>query len=217
MAQLADRLGRDLANACAGDPEPFTDLIEGTLLTVGEPETQLQDTPFARRQRVEHALHLGVQNCQRRGIRRCRGVLVLNEIAEAGVLLVANGRLQRHRVARDPPDLADTTGVDPQLVCDLVVGGVATKLLEQASRHPDELIDRLDHVDWHSDGAPLVGDGTSDRVSYPPRRGRAELAATMVGELRHDADESKVSLLEEREEGHTATDVPRGDADLEAK
>src|SRR5450631_1498354 len=217
MAQLADRLGLDLANAFAGDPEPFTDLIEGTLLTVGEPETQLQDTPFARRQRVEHALHLGVQNCQRRGIRRCRGVLVLNEIAEAGVLLVANGRLQRHRVARDPPDLADTTGVDSQLVCDLVVGGVATKLLEQASRHPDELVDRLDHVDWHSDGAPLVGDGASDRLSYPPRGVRGELEATMVVEFLHGADEAEVSLLDEVEEGHTATDVLLGDADHEAK
>ena len=55
MAQLAERLGFDLANALARLAQFVSDLFERVRLTILQPKAQLQDLPLARRQRRQQA------------------------------------------------------------------------------------------------------------------------------------------------------------------
>ena len=54
MAQLAQGLGFDLADALAGDLEGLADFLEGVLGAVLEAEAHLDDALFARRQGAEN-------------------------------------------------------------------------------------------------------------------------------------------------------------------
>src|SRR6202165_1639825 len=77
VAELAQRLGLDLADPLAGHAEPLADLFQRALVTVDQPEPQLQHAPLPRSQSIEHVLHLGVQHRQRSGVRRRDGLAVL--------------------------------------------------------------------------------------------------------------------------------------------
>src|SRR5439155_4776275 len=46
MAQLAERLGLDLADALTRDAEPLADLFQRALVAVDQPESQLQYAPL---------------------------------------------------------------------------------------------------------------------------------------------------------------------------
>jgi hypothetical protein len=61
VTQLAHRLGLNLTNAFASDTESLADLLQGPLTAVDETEAVLQNTTFARCQRVEEALDVGAQ------------------------------------------------------------------------------------------------------------------------------------------------------------
>ena len=61
MAQLAQRLGLDLADALAGDREVLADFLERVLAAVGEAEAQAQHLLLARRERVEDLVGLLAQ------------------------------------------------------------------------------------------------------------------------------------------------------------
>ena len=61
MAELAERLGFDLADALAGDREVLAHFLEGVLAAVGEPEAEAQHLFLAGRQRVEHPVGLLAQ------------------------------------------------------------------------------------------------------------------------------------------------------------
>jgi len=54
MAQFAERLGFDLADALAGDRERLADFFEGVLAAVVQAEAHLDDFFFAGRQRLQH-------------------------------------------------------------------------------------------------------------------------------------------------------------------
>src|SRR6185436_12542367 len=63
VTELAERLRLDLANALAGDVEERAHLFERALrAVVGEPESQAYDLRFARRQRLQHLVHLVAQH-----------------------------------------------------------------------------------------------------------------------------------------------------------
>ena len=54
MAQLAQRLGFDLADTFARDVELLADLFERVVGVHLDPESHAQDLGFTRRQRIEH-------------------------------------------------------------------------------------------------------------------------------------------------------------------
>jgi hypothetical protein len=58
VAQLAERLGLDLADALAGDLEVLADLFEGVVALLADAEAHAQDLLLARRERLEHAAGL---------------------------------------------------------------------------------------------------------------------------------------------------------------
>ena len=100
MAQLAQGLGLDLADAFARDVELLADLLERVRLAVGQTEAHPQHLLLARGQRGQNLLKLLTQQRVGRFLRRLRGFVVLNEIAQMAVLFLADRRLQRHRFLR---------------------------------------------------------------------------------------------------------------------
>src|SRR5438270_8081567 len=112
MTQLAQRLGLDLPDALSRDTEALAHLFERPLVSVDEAEAKLQHPALARGQRVEDVLHLGAQHGARGRLGWRGGFLVLDEVTEMGVLLLADGRLQRDRILGNLRDLADLLGRD---------------------------------------------------------------------------------------------------------
>ena len=69
----------------------------------------------------------------------------------------------------------------------------------------------------NADGARLIGDGTGDGLTDPPRRVRRELEALLVVELLHRLHEAEIALLDEVEKEHPAADIPLGNGDDKAQ
>src|SRR5262245_59033706 len=98
MAELAQRLRLDLADPLPGHVELLADLLERPGAPVLEAEPELEHAPLAARERVQHRLHLLLEQLVRRGLGRREGPTVLDEVAEVGVLLLADRRLERDRL-----------------------------------------------------------------------------------------------------------------------
>src|SRR5829696_8663195 len=191
VAQLAERLGLDLTDALPRHLEVLTDLLERVVGLLADAEPHPQDLLLARRQRREHLASLVGEVHRDHALARRDDRLVLDEVAEVGVFLLADRRLERDRLLRDLEDLADLVERQLHALGDLFRRRLAAELLDQVARRADELVDRLDHVDRNADRAGLVGDGAGDRLADPPRRVRRELVAALVLELidgLHEAD-----------------------------
>src|SRR6266542_1975845 len=215
MPQLAQRLGLDLANTLASDREVLADFLQGVLAPVRETEAQAQHLLLARRQGIEHLVRLLAQRQPDDRFHRGHHLLVLDEIAEVAVLLLADGRLERDGVLRDLGVVGDVVDGDVDLGRDLFRGGLAPELLHELPRGADELVDRLDHVDRDPDRAGLVGDGPGNRLADPPRRVRRELVAPTIFELVDGLHEPDVAFLDEIQELQAAIRVLLRDRDHE--
>ena len=101
MAQLAQRLGLDLADALARDVKFLADLLERMRLAVDQTEAHAKHLLLARCERGEDLLELLAQKRVGRLLRGLRGLVVLNEIAQMAVLFLADRRLERDRLLRD--------------------------------------------------------------------------------------------------------------------
>src|SRR5437588_2146117 len=132
VSQLAERLRLDLPNALARDVELLADLFEGSAAAVLEPEAQAQHLAFTLGKGVEHVLHGLAQHLVGGSIRRGLSELVRDEVTEIAILFLANWRFERNRRLRDFHDLADLVRRQIHLETNLVGGGLAAALLEQA-------------------------------------------------------------------------------------
>ena len=139
------------------------------------------------------------------------GVLVLDEVAEMRILLLADRRLERDRLLGDLHDLAHLGGGQVHALADLLGGGLAAQLLHQRAAGAGQLVDRLDHVHRDADRPRLVGDGAGDRLPDPPGGIGRELVAAAVLELLHRLHQADVPLLDQVEELQAAVGVLLGD------
>ena len=85
-------------------------------------------------------------------------------------------------------------GETPERRGDLRDGRLSSALLQQLALHPVELVDGLDGVDGHPDGASLIGDGPRDRLADPPGGVGGELVAQAIVELLDRPDEARDCL-----------------------
>src|SRR5438477_6959704 len=137
MAQLAEGLRLDLANSLACHVELATDLLQRARPAVLEPEPELEHASLATRQRVQHRLDLFLEELVRGRFGRSERAAILDEIAEVGVLLLADRRLERDRLLRHLDDLADLLRGDLDLLAlrhrlgDLLDRRLAAQPLEQ--------------------------------------------------------------------------------------
>ena len=93
MTQLAQRLGLDLADAFARNVELLADFFQRVIGVHFDAETHAQHLGFARRQRIQHVAGDIAQAAVDRGIAGRHRRLVLDEIAEVRIIVVADRRL----------------------------------------------------------------------------------------------------------------------------
>ena len=138
-----------------------------------------------------------------------------DEVAEDGVLAVADGRVEARRRTRRGPHLEHLLHGERRLVGDLVERRLAAELRPQLPVCAVDLLQALHDVDRHADRARLVGERTGDGLADPPRRVRRELEAAAPVELLDRADEAERPLLDEIEEGEALIAVVLRDRDDE--
>src|SRR5260370_25672102 len=165
VAQFAQRLSLNLANALASDGEHPADFFEGVRIAVLKPKTHTDDAFFAGTELLQHGGHTFLQAEADGCIRWRDHGLVFDEIAQMSVFLFADRSLERNRRLRDLASLAHSFDAHVQPLGQLFRGGLAAKFLHESAYAPSELVDDLDHVNWTTAGARLVGDGACDGLA----------------------------------------------------
>src|SRR5215212_611357 len=199
--QLLQRLVLDLADPLARHVERAPDLVQRAGVLAAQPVAQLQHAALPVRQVLERLAQRLLGEDLRGPLVRRLGPLVGDELAELGLLLVADRLLERDRRLRRALDRVDLLRVDPRDVGDLLRGGFAAQLGDELALRAADLVELLDHVDRDADRARLVSERAGDRLADPPRRVGGELEALAVVELLRGAYQAERALLDEIQEG----------------
>src|SRR5205814_6233120 len=96
-AELLQALVLDLTNPLARDVERPPHLVERPRMLAVEPVAQFEDAALARGEAAEHALQRRFPQLHLGDLVRKRLVLVGEEVAELGLLVVSDGLLERNR------------------------------------------------------------------------------------------------------------------------
>ena len=94
MAQLAQCLRFDLTDALTGDIELRTDLFKGTRSAVHQTETQPENICLTVGQRGKYLLKLFLQERVGSRISRSGRVIIRDEVAKVGILLLTDRRFE---------------------------------------------------------------------------------------------------------------------------
>src|SRR3954451_2770296 len=215
--QLLQRLVLDLADALARHVERAADLVQRAGMLAAEPVAQLEHPALAVGEVLQRLAQGLLREDLGRALVRRLGPLVGDELAELGLLLVADGLLERHRRLRRALDRVDLLGIDARDLGDLVRRGLAPELGDELALGAADLVELLDHVHGDADRARLVGQGAGDRLADPPGRVGRELEALAVVELLRRADETEGPLLDEVQERQALVAVVLGDRDDQAQ
>src|SRR5438552_11101289 len=151
--QLAQRLGLDLADALAGYRELLADLFERVVGVHADAEAHAQHPLLARGERGEHARRSLAQVRLDRGVDRQDRILVLDDIAEVRILLVADPRLQRDRLLGDFQHFSHLLERHAELFRELLWRRLAAYLVQHLPRRAHDLVDGPDHVHGNAYGA----------------------------------------------------------------
>src|SRR4051794_12786903 len=216
-AELLQRLVLDLPDPLAGDAEDAADLIERSRLLAVQAVAQLQHAPFPLAEHAERAHKRLVAECLVRDLVRQRRRLVVEEVPELRLLLVADRLLERHRGLRGAADLLDLLDAQVELERDLIRRRLAAALGAELPLGPHDLVQLLDDVHGHPDRARLVGERARHGLADPPRRIGRELEALAVVELLGSANEADRPLLDQVEERQALVAVSLRDRDDEAQ
>src|SRR6516225_11422682 len=150
VAQFAQRLSFNLANALACDGKHLADFFEGALITVLKPETHADDALLAGTERLQHRGHLLVE-AQVHGCLGWRDYsLVFDEVTQVRVLFFTDGSLEGYGCLSNLTRLAHFFDSHVQPLGQLLRSGLATKLLHKLPSASGKPIDDLDHVNGYA-------------------------------------------------------------------
>src|SRR5215217_6319091 len=195
--KLLQRLVLDLADALARDVEGAAHLVERAGVLAAEAVAELEHAALAVREVLERLAQRLLGEDLRGALVRRLCALVGDELAELGLLLVADRLLERDRRLRGALDRVDLLRLDAGDVGDLLRRGFAAELGDELALGAADLVELLDDVDGDADRARLVGQRPGDRLADPPRRVGRELEALAVVELLRGADQAERALLDE--------------------
>src|ERR1700730_3244852 len=183
MLQLSQRLGFDLPDSLARDRELLAYFFQRVILVHSDAKAHAQPPFFAWGDRGEHARRDVAQFRLDGGVDGLQCVLVLDEVAEAAIILVADRRLDGERLLRKPEDSPHLLQWYAELFGKLLRGGLVADLGEQPPRGADDLVGHLDHVDGDADSARLIRNPAGNRLADPPSCVSSEFVAAAVIEL----------------------------------
>ena len=86
------------------------------------------------------------------------------------------------------------------LVGNFLRRGFAAKILHKLFLHAHEFVNRLDHMHRDTDGAGLIGNGTRDGLTDPPRGVGGKLVAAAVLKFFNRFHKAHIAFLNEVEE-----------------
>ncbi len=140
--------------------------------------------------------------------------VVLQELAEVAVVVVAHRLVERQRLAGHLAGCSGclrATGRPPSAVSS--TRRLAAVVLHQLAGHGAHAGHGVDHVDRHADRAAVVGDGPGDRLANPPGGVGRELVAAGALELVDRPHQAGVAFLDQVEEAQAAIAIALGDGD----
>src|SRR6516164_11402582 len=117
-----------------------------------------------------------------------------------GVALFADRGFERQRFLGDLQRLAYLFERHVELLGKLLRRRLAAYLVEHQLPRPHDLVDDLNHVNGYADGARLILELTTDRLSNPPGSVGRELEATSIFELVDCLHQADVTFLDQVEE-----------------
>ena len=168
VLELLQRLVLDLADPLTGNVERPPDLVKRPRALAAEPVAQLEHPPLA----IADVLQCDSQGFPGQDLGcalvRRLGLFVGDELAELGLVLVADRLLERDRRPRGVLDRLDLAGLDPGEVGDLRRGRLATERRDQAALGAADLVELLDDVDRDPDRPRLVRQRPRNRLPDPP-------------------------------------------------
>ncbi len=191
----------------------LADFGKRVLVSLAESEAKLKHQPFPSGQRIQGRADVALEHrfgC--RFVRRLRDI-VGNQVAETGVILVADRRFQRDRPLGRLDDLVDLLRRNGHRFRDLFRRWLTTKFLREQVQGLAIAGDRVAHVDREPDRAALVGNRAGDRLANPPGCVRAEPEPLAPVVFLDGAHETDVAFLDQVEQGQAAVDVPLGNGD----
>src|SRR5439155_25598382 len=154
--------------------DQLADLVGSAGLATVETEAQREDVALTLVEYREELLDLGREHGPRRRLVGRLGPAVFDQVAELGLAIFADGRLERHRLGEVGDELLDSLRREVELLGQLVEGGGSAEAgLESGALllEPSEVVGG---VDGQADGATRVGDAALDGLTDPPRRVRGE-------------------------------------------
>ncbi|CRM93575.1 hypothetical protein [Pseudomonas sp. 22 E 5] len=130
-----------------------------------------------------------------------------------GVFVITDRGFHGDRLFSDLQYLADFILRHFHAFAQLFRGRFATHFLQHLPGNTVELVDGLDHVHRNTDGAGLVGDRASDRLTDPPGGISRELVAATVFEFIHSLHQADIAFLDQIEELQATVGVLLGNGD----
>src|SRR6516162_5686161 len=114
--------------------------------------------------------------------------------------LFADRCFERERLLGDLQHLAYLFERHMELLGKLLRRWLAAYLVEHLPTRTHDLVDDLNHVNGHTNGARLIRERPADRLSNPPRGVGRELVATSIFELVDGLHQADVAFLDQVEE-----------------
>src|SRR6516225_2790953 len=117
-----------------------------------------------------------------------------------GVALFADRCFERERFLGDLQRLAYLIERHMELLGKLLRRRLAAYLVEHLPAGAYDLVDDLNHVNGHTDGARLIRERAADGLSNPPSGVGRKLEATSIFELVDGLHQADVAFLDQVEE-----------------
>ena len=197
-ADLAEGEIFQLADALAGDLEFLADFLKGQLLLAVQAEAQLDDAGFAGVEGVDHGAEVGPEIFVAESLEGTDSCFVADQVAErGGVVVLADGGVERGGADADGLEQGDLGGRDLQLRGDFLVLGLAAEFVRELGNHLPHAGDLVHEVNGEADGLGLVGQGALHRLLDPPRGVGGELAALGGVEALDGLDQAEVAFADQ--------------------
>jgi len=194
----------------------LADFLQGAGEAVVEAVAEFEDAPLAFGEAAEDFGEPAAEEVEAGDVAGVFGGLVFKQVAEAGVVGLADGGLHGDGLLGQFEDHAHAFEGHFHAVGEFFGGGFAAQLLGELLLRAPELVDDLDHVDGDADGAGLVGDAAGDGLANPPRGVGGKTKTAMIIKFFHCFHQAKIAFLNEVEKRYPATDIFLGYAHYKA-